>query len=168
LHLNIITSLPEIEQLAIERAVENDRFAEHIRSLDSQETDTLAHSLNQTIEPQIDCTSCGNCCRSLMINVTESEANALSTHLHQNRTDFDAQYLEKGGNGMMIMNTIPCHFLLDDRCTVYEHRFSGCREFPAMHLPGFRQRIFTTLMHYGRCPIIFNLVEAMKTVTRFE
>lgn len=162
------SDLSSIALLATERSSENDRFAEHIRSLDVQETDRLAHALNREIEPRIDCTQCGNCCRSLMINVTEEEANRLSDHLGQERSSFDEKHLEKGSNGMMIMNTIPCHFLNEDKCTVYEYRFSGCREFPAMHLPGFRQRIFTTLMHYGRCPIIFNLVEAMKPLTRFE
>lgn len=97
-----------------------------------------------------------------MINVSEQEANHLSNHLQLTRTDFDEHYLEKGSNGMMLMNSIPCSFLSDNKCTVYEYRFEGCREFPAMHLPGFSRRLFTTLMHYGRCPIIFNIVEEMK------
>ncbi|WP_295199882.1 YkgJ family cysteine cluster protein [Sediminibacterium sp.] len=120
------------------------------------------HRLNKEITPRINCTDCGNCCRSLMINVSETEADRLSDHLNQPRIDFDKQYIEKGSNGMMIMNAVPCTFLNENKCTVYEYRFEGCREFPAMHLPGFSKRLFTTLMHYGRCPIIFNIVEEMK------
>lgn len=97
-----------------------------------------------------------------MINVSATEADRLSDHLNQPRIEFDEQYIEKGSNGMMIMNTVPCSFLKENKCTVYEYRFEGCREFPAMHLPGFSKRLFTTLMHYGRCPIIFNIVEEMK------
>jgi len=97
-----------------------------------------------------------------MINVSEPEANRLSDHLQLTRPHFDEQFVEKGGNGMMILNAMPCSFLKENKCTVYEYRFDGCREFPAMHLPGFSKRLFTTLMHYGRCPIIFNIVEEMK------
>jgi Fe-S-cluster containining protein len=67
----------------------------------------------------------------------------------------------------MIMNAIPCRFLEELSCTIYTVRFAGCREFPALHLPGFTARYFTTRMHYGRCPIIFNVLEALKKELSF-
>jgi len=102
-----------------------------------------------------------------MINVTEDEADRVANHLQLNRKEFDEQYLEKGSHGLMVINTIPCHFLADNKCTVYEDRFAGCREFPALHLPSFIKRLFTVMMHYNRCPIIFNVVEKLKTETGF-
>jgi uncharacterized protein len=146
----------------LDREAENDLFARHVKEMDPLVIDQMVHQLNEDISPRIDCTVCGNCCKTLMINVEEVEADRLTNHLAITRTDFDQQYLEKGSNGMMVMNAIPCSFLTEKKCTVYEYRFDGCREFPAMHLPGFSKRLFTTLMHYGRCPIIFNIVEAMK------
>ncbi|WP_133472658.1 YkgJ family cysteine cluster protein [Sediminibacterium goheungense] len=146
----------------MDREAENDLFAHNVKEMDPLVIDQMVHKLNQDISPRIDCTVCGNCCKTLLINVEEGEANRLTNHLALSRTDFDHQYLEKGSNGMMIMNAIPCSFLTEKKCSVYEFRFDGCREFPAMHLPGFSKRLFTTLMHYGRCPIIFNIVEAMK------
>ena len=101
-----------------------------------------------------------------MINVTDEEANKLSQHLNKPRTDFDTQYLEKGSS-MMVINAIPCHFLNENKCSVYDYRFAGCREFPALHLPHFTKRLFTTFMHYNRCPIIYNVVEQLKVETRF-
>lgn len=103
-----------------------------------------------------------------MVNINETEADNLSAHLALSRSQFDEQYLEKGSNGMMLLNAIPCHFLSDNKCSVYEHRFEGCREFPALHLPGFKNRSFTTFMHYDRCPIIFNVVERLKQELHFE
>ena len=147
--------------LAEERAVENDRFGSYLKTLPNEEVDRMVAGLKEAIAPQIDCTACGNCCKSLMINVTDEEADALSTHLNKTRKEFDDRYLEKSGT-TMLMNAIPCTFLDDNKCTVYEHRFAGCREFPAMHLPDFNKRLFTTFMHYARCPIIFNVVEGLK------
>jgi len=135
---------------------------------DPNTIDRLVQEINEVITEQIDCTQCGNCCKTLMINISETEANALALHLIRSRSDFDEQFVEKGSNGMMIMNKMPCHFLNENKCTVYDHRFSGCREFPALHLPNFTERLFTTFMHYERCPIIFNVVEQLKKELSFE
>lgn len=103
-----------------------------------------------------------------MVLINDPEADNLARHLGQNREDFDQAYLEKGSNGLMIMNRMPCPFLVDRKCSVYEHRFEGCKEFPALHLPHFKKRLFTTFMHYERCPIIFNVVEQLKDEMSFE
>lgn len=164
---NLETNLNTIAQLALEKTKENDAFVAHVALLNSVEVDACVFKLNTSISAAIDCTSCGNCCKNLMININNEEANALSNHLLQNRTSFDNQYIEKGSNGMMLINAIPCHFLSANKCTVYEYRFEGCKEFPAMHLPQFKKRLFTTMMHYNSCPIIFNVVEALKKETKF-
>ena len=161
--MHIEKSLASIHSLAAEKEEENQQFALLLKSQPSEKIDTLVADLNNQIAPQIDCTNCGNCCKSLMINVTNEEADALSLHLNQSRSSFDAQYLEVGSTAM-VMNTFPCAFLAEEKCTVYEHRFAGCREFPALHVPHFTKRLFTTFMHYGRCPIIFNVVENLKSL----
>ncbi len=102
-----------------------------------------------------------------MINVTDDEADKLANHLNQLRPEFDKKYLEKGSS-MMVINAMPCHFLNANKCTVYDYRFAGCREFPALHLPQFTKRVFTTFMHYNRCPIIYNVIENLKEETGFK
>lgn len=124
--------------------------------------------LDRHISPRINCTECGNCCKSLMVLIDDSEADRLSEHLGQSREAFDTEYLEKGSNGLMIMNRMPCPFLVERKCSIYEYRFEGCKEFPALHLPHFTRRLFTTFMHYERCPIIFNVVEQLKNELSFE
>lgn len=130
--------------------------------------DETVHQLNKETEPQIDCTRCGNCCKSLMVNITADEADRAATALQMSRQAFDDKYVEKGSHDLMIINTIPCSFLSGTTCSIYEHRFAGCREFPALHLPHFKQRLFTVMMHYNRCPIIFNVMEALKEKVHFS
>ncbi len=166
LHFDVETNLEKILILANAKEVENYRFKDFLKLRNSDVLDAEVLILNNSITPQIDCTTCGNCCKSLMINVSEQEADTLANHLNLTRSDFDEQNLEKGGT-MVVMNAIPCNFLANNSCSVYQHRFEGCREFPAMHLPDFNKRLFTTFMHYGRCPIIFNVVEGLKAVTGF-
>lgn len=162
-----VTDLQQIQQFSSAKEAENISFQEYIRSFNSQELDHIVHSLNKKIEAQIDCTKCGNCCKTLLINVNEERANNLAAHLQLNREEFDSNFLEKGSKAMMLINKIPCHFLNENKCTIYEHRFDGCREFPALHLPKFKERLFTVFMHYNRCPIVFNVVEGLKSVLNF-
>ena len=136
--------------------------------MDSKSLDKAVLNLSNTISPQIDCTACGNCCKSLMVNINNQEADNLAAHLGQNRAEFDEKYIEKGESGRMVLNAIPCHFLVGNSCSVYEHRFEGCKEFPAFHVPDFNKRLFTTYMHYDRCPIIFNVMETLKVDTGFK
>ncbi|MDE3253151.1 MAG: hypothetical protein KGO92_10125, partial [Bacteroidota bacterium] len=46
-----------------------------------------------------------------MVLINDSEADQLSQHLGKTREAFDKDYLEKGSNGLMIMNRMPCPFL---------------------------------------------------------
>ena len=163
-----LTDLSLLQSMAIDKEQENVRFKEFIKECNGEEVDELVKKLDVIVSPTINCTKCGNCCKSLMVCLNENEANTLSNHLQQSREEFDEKYLEKGSNGMMIMNQMPCHFLLDNKCTIYDYRFEGCKEFPALHLPNFKRRLFTTFMHYDRCPIIFNVVEQMKERMGFE
>ena len=163
-----IVDLAFIKTKANELVDENDRFQAFLREMDSHQLDQLVFSLSEVISPNISCTSCGNCCKSLMVNIDEEEANRLSAHLGTSRKDFDNAYISKGESGRMVMNAIPCHFLVENSCSVYEYRFAGCREFPAFHIPNFNKRLFTTYMHYDRCPIIFNVLEKLKEALAFE
>lgn len=161
------THLPTIHAEAALREKEHDAFSTFLKTKNEAQVDAAVHALAASYEALIDCTACGNCCRSLMINVSSDEADALSDHLSMQRSDFDQTFLEKGMGDTMLMNTIPCHFLIENRCSVYAHRFAGCKEFPGLHLPGVSNRLFSIFMHYGRCPIVFNVLNALKTQTGF-
>jgi len=163
----IVTELNHIAALSIERAEENDQFHYFLQAIPAAEIDEKVFALQEAITPQIDCQQCGNCCKTLMIQVTAVEASRVAEHLHQDTHLFINSYLEKGIGEQMIMQSMPCTFLQNRSCSIYEQRFAGCREFPALHLPGFTSRFFTFAMHYGRCPIVFNTIEALKIECNF-
>ena len=166
--MKIETNLANLAQAELAKEEENFFFKELLRNRDSKEIDKIVHKLNDEITPQIDCTACGNCCKSLMINVTQPEAEELSAHLNMTVNELKGKYIETSLQGDMIINTIPCHFLNNTRCSIYEHRFTECREFPGLHRDNFAARSFSTFMHYGRCPIIYNVVEQLKIEVGFK
>jgi uncharacterized protein len=163
------TDLNALAAAAEKNQAVNDRFKSLLMQLHPDEVDEHVLKLNTEISPQIDCTQCGNCCRSLMINVETGDAERLAAHLQMNVEDFERKYVERSSSGSLsVMNTIPCHFLADNKCTVYEARPNECREFPGLHRPGFTARLFATFMHYGRCPIIYNVIEQLKLKLDFK
>lgn len=164
--LPLVKDLAVISLAADHRLQENEAFRDFIRNYPG-DVDGMVQEINKSVEPFIDCTSCGNCCRSLMINVSEEEILPLAQHLQRNPEEVKAAYLEESQGGQFVINTIPCHFLEDNKCSVYEYRFEGCRAFPHLDEPGFSKRMFGLLMHYGRCPIIFNVIEELKHRTKF-
>jgi len=162
------TSLPIIKRLAEQREEENDLFLHHLKKLHPEKTDELVQQINEEVTAAIDCTKCGNCCRSLMIQVNHEEIPTASAALSISTENFESNYLEKSTGGQLIINQIPCHFLQENQCSIYESRFSACREFPPLNLPGFQRRLFALMFHYGSCPIVFNVMETLKKVTGFH
>lgn len=163
----LTTDLGEIKNIAEAKLPENDVFRAFVKNQDSKYVDSIVHELNNNISPQIDCTECGNCCKSLMVNVTPAEAERLSDHLCISLADMKAEFIEESEQGQLIMNTIPCHFLSGTRCSIYVHRFTECRDFPHLHKDSFSTRMFGLLIHYASCPIIFNVIEELKTRLNF-
>ncbi|ACU60347.1 YkgJ family cysteine cluster protein [Chitinophaga pinensis] len=162
-------NLAEIAAIAQQKEAENQSFKAYLKSQPADDIDQLVQELDALVTPQVDCTACGNCCRSLMINVEPDEVTRLAAHLSRTEADVIDSYIETGvNNSMMVINRIPCHFLENSMCTIYEHRFAGCREFPGLHLPQFTNRLFSMMMHYGTCPIIFNVLEEMKVRLDFS
>jgi hypothetical protein len=102
-----------------------------------------------------------------MINVQAEEVEQAATNLNVTVDHFKDKYIEQSESGRMIINTIPCHFLEDKICTIYENRFNACRDFPYLNQPKFTERLFATLMHYSICPIIYNVIEQLKIETQF-
>ena len=155
--------LPEATHIDIE----NDAFKSFIKSHDADAIDDLVFDIQQKVAASIDCTQCGNCCRSLMINVEPEELEPLAMALKLPAAEVKARFIEESSQGQLIINTIPCHFLSDNKCRVYEQRFTECREFPHLHKKGFNRRLFGTFMHYHRCPIIRNTIEILKQELSF-
>ena len=72
-----------------ENELTNQQFGQYLLQMDPAAVDQKVHALNDKIAPKIDCTVCGNCCKTLLININEKEADALSKHLDQTREIFD-------------------------------------------------------------------------------
>ena len=162
------TDLNIIAASASQREEENAFFRTWLKSKDESYLDSKVHGINDKVSAAIDCTECANCCKTLVINVSPDEATSCSRHLGLSEDEFKEKYLEESLQGELYINNIPCHFLAGSKCSIYNNRFADCREFPHLHKPGFRGRLLGTLLHYGKCPIVYNVLEELKEELGFK
>jgi uncharacterized protein len=165
--VNIETNLAKLANWGEERFEENEHFKQFLLQTDPTKVDEQVIHLNQEVESRIDCTTCGNCCKHLMVNIDDEAVLRLAEKLQLTETQFRERFVETG-SFMQFLNAIPCQFLGGTKCTVYEIRPDECRSFPRLNQVGFTTRMFGTFSHYGMCPIIYNVVEELKTSLGFR
>lgn len=161
------TALDKIATYSKINEEENYSFRAYLKGQRGEKIDKLVKELNDKIASQIDCTKCGNCCRHLMVTVEDEAIERLSKRLNLSEAAFRKSFIEVTEENQ-VFNTIPCHFLEDSKCTVYAERPGTCREFPYLDKPGFTQRLFSIISHCSICPIVFNVVEALKKNSGFK
>lgn len=162
------TDLTVIATAAEGRDEENDHFLRSLTQYNDDTLDAKVHEINNRVSAGVDCTACGRCCEKLVINITHEEIDRLADVFEMPVPELKEQYIEESLAGNCYINSVPCHFFAEKKCTIYEHRFTECRDFPHLHKPGFRKRFLGTLMHYGNCPIIYNVVEELKVELGFK
>ena len=160
--------LASIAALAEEREEENLAFRAFLKERSGSEVDAVVKRLNTSISAEINCTACGNCCSSLMVSITPKEKFLFASHFNLPQQEAEEKYLSTSMDGNAIMCNMPCVFLYEKKCTVYEKRFADCRDFPHLDKDGFTERLYSVLRNYGMCPIVFNVVEALKGELSFK
>ena len=125
-----------------------------------EKMDVQIHALHDRYSAEIDCLSCGNCCRSLGPRITDKDVDRLAKHLRMKAVDFVAQYLRTDEDGDMIFKTMPCPFLgADNYCAVYENRPKACREYPHTDRKKFYQIYMLSVENASTCPIVYKVLE---------
>lgn len=122
--------------------------------------DVQIHALHDRYSAEIDCLSCGNCCRSLGPRITDKDVDRLAKHLRMKAVDFVTQYLRTDEDGDMVFKTMPCPFLgVDNYCAVYENRPKACREYPHTDRKKFYQIYMLSVENASTCPIVYKVLQ---------
>jgi Fe-S-cluster containining protein len=160
--MEMILDLALIRQLSEERKRENLRFISYLKIQDSVHIDKLVHELNSFYISRIDCTQCGNCCTHLRPILAESDIDILIRNLQLSREKFKKAYVMTDEEGDMLFKKLPCAFLSDRKCGLYNSRPEDCRSYPHLYKNDFTSRLYGIFENYAICPIVFNVVEDLK------
>ncbi|MFO7945056.1 MAG: YkgJ family cysteine cluster protein [Anaerolineales bacterium] len=156
-----------INKLAQEKEDENWEFRAFLKGIDmrSEELDALVHGLYRDISSRIDCLECGNCCRSILPNLSPADITDLAAGLSMSKAELTRRYLTtREDQNARTFNATPCPFLDENQCTVYENRPQSCRSYPHLHKQRFVHRLIQVVANCAVCPIVFNVYEELKKV----
>lgn len=137
---------------------ENMKFSEFLKS-DEFDQEIFIKIVDE-ITKQIDCTKCANCCKVLGIVLNELDIERISKHLKLTKEEFISKYLVKNDNELKIKQ-LPCPFLKDNNCSIYEIRPKTCREYPNLD-KDVSDRCQQFFSNAEICPIVFNVLENAK------
>ncbi|UAY53027.1 YkgJ family cysteine cluster protein [Ferruginibacter albus] len=125
----------------------------------------LVDEVDAEVWPQIDCLSCGNCCKSMTPTFTPSDIKRISSHFKMTPEQFKDKWLfyEKRDKDWQNKKQ-PCQFLnlKDNKCSIYEIRPTDCAEFPHLTKKKVVDYIHIHKQNIEYCPATFKMVERMK------
>jgi uncharacterized protein len=165
--------LVQLRVLAQEKEDENWRFRQFLKGqcdLEPEEIDRRVAAATERVWAGIDCTTCANCCREVRPTFSEEEAGRLAQRLEMAPQQFIESYLERtepGDENPWQTRTTPCPFLKDNRCSVYEDRPADCRGYPYLYEPEFVFRTMGMIERTSTCPIVYEVMEELKTSVGF-
>jgi Fe-S-cluster containining protein len=147
------------------KAAENEAFQRYVKAdleLSDYRLNTLVKRTTQEVWAQIDCRTCANCCKTRHPLFSREEIQRIADCVGLTPQELRARYLEYDrDSGRYITRQLPCPFLKDNLCTVYEVRPATCAGYPHLHR-NLRSRLSQTIDNAETCPIVFNVLERLK------
>lgn len=162
-------NLQTIQAAFIARKEENKDFKDFLKAIPTKSVDILVQGLNEEVTSKIDCTTCANCCKILEPPVNEGEIKRLAQTKNLTTVTFEKEYVGKeDGTNIQFLKCKPCIFLQDKHCGIYEIRPASCADYPHLANANFKYRWKSVMANYGICPIVFNVVEQLKSKVGFS
>ena len=168
----VVTDLVEIGRLGSAKKDENLAFRRYL-SAHHHRVEEL-QSLAAQIQPQIDCTTCANCCRCGVVEVHCGDIENLSRHIGVSIEEATRAYTrldpENPGTRVLKNTRTGCVFLRGNLCAVYPARPKVCRDFPHLSFGthSLGSRISSLTRWIPLCPIVYNAFENYKHVVGYH
>lgn len=125
--------------------------------------DKVAEAVDREVWQEMDCLTCGNCCKTMSPTFKGSDVKRISRHLGMTAAAFRAKWLKKDREGDWINKTEPCQFLdtVTNYCSIYEVRPKDCAGFPHHTKKHTSQYTHVYKQNIEYCPATFKMVEKM-------
>jgi uncharacterized protein len=160
-----ITDLAYIEQASKDNEQENLKFREYVKAdldLSDYRLNAVVQQATQEVWAHIDCRTCANCCKTRHPLFSRVEVQRIAEYLGITPSELRTRYLEIDQEAAKYRTReLPCPFLKDNLCTIYEVRPAVCAGYPHLHR-NFRNRLWQTIDNAETCPIVFNVLERLK------
>ncbi len=162
----------KVRRLAVLKEDENWAFRAFLKAqsrLSDEEVDALVRTVTDRVWAGVDCTRCANCCKEIRPSLDQADVERLAGGLGMSGEELIAKYLEAidDTETPWRMKGMPCVFLKENKCSVYEHRPAQCRGYPYLHKEGFVSRLMGVVDRTFTCPIVYEVMEELKGEMRW-
>lgn len=107
------------------------------------------------VSKRIDCTTCARCCKTLVPGFSDEDIDRIAKHLSLSRKEFIQYYLRKRDKKEYEMRQVPCLFLKDNKCSLYDVRPTVCKSYPKLST---KSNSYEVVSNTRICPIVFNVI----------
>jgi Fe-S-cluster containining protein len=127
-----------------------------------KDLDTFVHNVHDEVFEEIDCLSCGNCCKALGPRITDVDISRMAKHLRIKPSKVVTDYLILDEDNDYVFKSMPCPFLMPDNyCMIYESRPKACREYPHTDRKKFFQLLDLSILNLDTCPAVMEVSKAI-------
>jgi uncharacterized protein len=168
----VLTDLVQIRQLTEMHRADTLTFQRHLAA--HHYPDGPFRILARTVEQQIDCTACANCCRQTRVSLSEAEIAVIARYLELESSEVVRQYTipdaDNSSARILRHSKDGCVFLDGNLCMVYEARPRACQEFPHLSVStrSLGSRMSSVFRRAGFCPIVYNVLESYKKLIGYH
>jgi uncharacterized protein len=125
----------------------------------------MIDEVDKQVWAEIDCLTCGNCCKKMTPTFTVSDLKRISAHFEMTPAAFKEKWLvyDKKGDDWQNKKQ-PCQFLnlTDNKCSIYSIRPADCAGFPHLTKKKAIDYIHIHKQNIEYCPATYKMVEKMK------
>jgi len=144
--------------------LENKKYLQSLQKKKNRIDESFSNTHDEVFE-EVDCLTCGNCCKTTSPILTISDIDRLAKVFRQKSKDFIAEYLKLDEDNDYVLKSSPCTFLGEDnKCFVYDVRPKACREYPHTNRKKMHQILDLTLENTKVCPAVLEIVQRLKTL----
>lgn len=126
-----------------------------------KDIDATFHRAAEEVIAVVDCTQCAQCCATLGPVLGEPDVERLARRLDLTPEQVRERYLRLEDRAL-VFDVIPCPFLVDRRCSVYEDRPVDCRSYPHLQKSEMVSRLLSVVDDAGTCPIVYEVLERVR------
>jgi Fe-S-cluster containining protein len=119
--------------------------------------------IDKTVWNDMNCMECANCCKTMTPTYKAADVKRISKHLGMSPQEFKDRWLKQERKTKDWVNkSVPCQFLVDNKCSIYEVRPKDCSGFPHHTKKNFDLYNDMYIQNLGSCPATFMLVERLQ------
>lgn len=131
----------------------------------------MLDKVDKEVWQEIDCLSCGNCCKKMTPTFSVKDIKRISAHFEMTPAAFKDKWLVFDKKDEDWQNKKqPCQFLnlKDNKCSIYAIRPEDCAGFPHLAKKKAVDYMHIHKQNIEYCPATFKMVEKMRALMHLD